>query len=710
MKETIDSHPEADLPETTLWAVVEKIETVARFITANRSTRVLLGAPGAGNFVDQRNGEIIFDPDFIREDPNKAKLAGVKQSAESVILVNPAKIGLEQEVVDQLFSQTGFTFAHNILEGLTAEEWARSKYSGASILLDTLYADPSTRQGFMTGKIERYLAKKEDSDLATIPKFVQFGIEVERRAHQDWDVEEPASDPLIDQIVNTLSGGLQQIALLIPGSRSQIDRLTTTRERLGIFNEEIYPVLKLLIEHDIVATALDKAKREAQEQANPAGSFEPGISDDPDQSDSSENGPGQSTRDDQAGQKDSSEKPNASKTEAFDRSNETASENMEDAASLEEVPGELNHPGRERLPSQPMGLEDKPEDNRVDQEILGEIMQQLQKELEVMLEELMELTPEEDQVALGKAREKMMEIENDLNELFSQDFEHKDKNEHDLFLINKTTPPAIAPEDLIHIMKGETNRYEKLYDEVQLIIRALYYRIEPFFRRSRNPRWQPGFSNGQQLDLRAAMQAEAGEALGLNIWQKRETPRRRNYAFSLLLDCSGSMRGRAFTESSKGAIVLLEAFELLKIETQLVFFGNHAVIVKDWEDDLNHARRQYISKQLIAQSQTTATLAATKLARTGFAERRTSHKYMITITDGVPADKAKTKQQIADISKEGSIKMIGLGIGPETKFVHEYYPLSLRLGQVYADPSSRAYFPKVISDLVEKLILEPNQA
>ena len=47
MKETIGSHPKTDIPSINSESVVEKIEATGRFITANRSTRVLLGVASA---------------------------------------------------------------------------------------------------------------------------------------------------------------------------------------------------------------------------------------------------------------------------------------------------------------------------------------------------------------------------------------------------------------------------------------------------------------------------------------------------------------------------------------------------------------------------------------------------------------------------------------------------------------------------------------
>ena len=139
---------------------VSDIEDLARFVTASQATKVILGDSGAGNFVDQRTGDIFFDPDFVRENPQITQVAGIRQSAEQCVQVPLDRMGLSPKATEGILSQLGFSFTRGVLEGLTAEEWAKAKYSGAGSILSGLYADDAAREGFMSGKVIKYLEEK----------------------------------------------------------------------------------------------------------------------------------------------------------------------------------------------------------------------------------------------------------------------------------------------------------------------------------------------------------------------------------------------------------------------------------------------------------------------------------------------------------------------------------------------------------------------
>ena len=189
----------------------------------------------------------------------------------------------------------------------------------------------------------------------------------------------------------------------------------------------------------------------------------------------------------------------------------------------------------------------------------------------------------------------------------------------------------------------------------------------------------------------------------MDIWQKRQNPQQKDYAFSLLLDSSGSMVGETYQESTKAAIVFIETFKLLDIDSQLIIFNSNSLVIKDHSDVLDNERRRFISNHLTPTGGTN-TLKATLLAEASLNKLSSDHKYMITVTDGCPDNSAATVETINQIVESGSIQMVGLGIGPGTEYVHDYYPLSSHLPQVNKDPLSDTYFPRVMADLIEKLI------
>ena len=74
----------------------------------------------------------------------------------------------------------------------------------------------------------------------------------------------------------------------------------------------------------------------------------------------------------------------------------------------------------------------------------------------------------------------------------------------------------------------------------------------------------------------------------------------------------------------------------------------------------------------------------------------------------MPADRSKTKTEINDIAQHELIKMVGLGIGPETEFVRDFYALHMILKELDQDPNSPQYFARIAARIIERLIFEPN--
>ena len=656
--------------------LLSRIETLVGFVSANSLLRVSLGSAGEGNLVIPRKRQIVLDPDFIEANPNRAQLVALKYAAESVVLVDNLKVaGLDKNKIEEVFSQPGFTFVHSILESLTAENWAISRYSGAATMFDELYAKPDIRESLMSGKILNYLVEKEDGSNLNSSKFIQFALEVEERARQNWQAADQSHDASTAELVDLLTEDLKLITKTIPRSRWRFDRLRAARSRFDIFNQNIYPALELLIEYDLVNKALQEAglpdlestfadgDAETQEGCGTAGAIDQILNED-DESVFKQNGP------------------------------------LEEPAN----PAESNS-GSPDSDLQPLASYDAPTIRDQQEEALEDLLAEMKEKIIAGLVSLSQLPLEEQEEALTAANTQTVQMQEDLKQLLESDFQFKEVVEEDLFLGAKVTPPSINIEDFIESMKGQVHSYDTYYERVSDLVYDLYRRLEPFFRLNRNPRWQSGFESGRKLNLRALMQAEGGPVPRLDVWQKRDIPHRRNYVFSLLLDSSGSMEGINFKESCKGMTVFLETLELLKVETQLILFGDDARIVKDFDDTLDDSCRQHISDQLIPRSRTTAMLRATELAEQSLASKTQAYKYIVNITDGLPANIEGFQKKLQAITEANLIQMIGLGIGPDTQNVLKYYPLSRYLEHVGYDPKSDLYFPKIITDLIEELIL-----
>ena len=82
-------------------------------------------------------------------------------------------------------------------------------------------------------------------------------------------------------------------------------------------------------------------------------------------------------------------------------------------------------------------------------------------------------------------------------------------------------------------------------------------------------------------------------------------------------------------------------------------------------------------------------------------------KFLLVLTDGMPMTLEKdapseTHRAVADILKKTSQKLIGIGLGPKTEFVREYFPASI----VEEDVRN---LPETLSALLEDMILNPEK-
>ena len=78
---------------------------------------------------------------------------------------------------------------------------------------------------------------------------------------------------------------------------------------------------------------------------------------------------------------------------------------------------------------------------------------------------------------------------------------------------------------------------------------------------------------------------------------------------------------------------------------------------------------------------------------------------MITITDSMPSNPTALHKKIDSIQQMREIEMIGIGLGPETQNVLDYYPSSRHLQSLSGDPFFSKLFPQIIADLLTETIL-----
>ncbi|MFZ5364583.1 MAG: cobaltochelatase CobT-related protein [Patescibacteria group bacterium] len=352
-------------------------------------------------------------------------------------------------------------------------------------------------------------------------------------------------------------------------------------------------------------------------------------------------------------------------------------------------------------------------------EIYNKLPKEVREELEKKAKENLEDLEDE---LIKESRGKLSEDENppthaELDKIKAEHESEKAKEEK----IEKDRKKAEAERkkierELDNKITGDLAEYDKLYREVAPLVDELYNRVHQIFLPQRHPRWLKGFQTGHRLDLAKVMQFQADRSLYDKIWERKTIPQKIDYRFTLLVDLSGSMQGEKIELTFRGSIVLAEVLNRLSIKSQILGFQDEVIMYKDFDDQLSPQirqdmavmRREVSNKGNHNQSGYNSDGYCLKKASEMLSRQKGKDNFLIVLSDGYPVpDEAHAGpeydlQEIIDaIRKKTKQKLIGVGLGPDTEHVADYYPISL--------PSTPLKdMPRVLGDLLEDMIKFPD--
>jgi len=266
---------------------------------------------------------------------------------------------------------------------------------------------------------------------------------------------------------------------------------------------------------------------------------------------------------------------------------------------------------------------------------------------------------------------------------------------------------------LEELRREKMTEYDKAYEEVADIINSLYVRLKKFFLPERHPKWKKGYPTGSRLDLEKAMQAEADPRYLEKIWERKTIPHKLDYRFSVLVDLSGSMMGEKIEETFKGVVVLIEVLERLGIQYEIIGFSDSSKIFKGWKEKLSKELRDKLSGMKTWGGGGTATTEATQKAYQELLKNLGKDNFLITLTDGQPNNAESLKKELEKIVKEKKVKLVGIGLGPNTEFVQDFYKAAFSLEKLKISEEERCQgqkdFTEAFADLLEDMIRHPEK-
>ncbi|MFM2152979.1 MAG: hypothetical protein RL199_1414 [Pseudomonadota bacterium] len=194
-------------------------------------------------------------------------------------------------------------------------------------------------------------------------------------------------------------------------------------------------------------------------------------------------------------------------------------------------------------------------------------------------------------------------------------------------------------------------------------------RLEP----NRRLRWSRGHPWGTRLDLRRAMQFSADPRRANDLWMRPLVPHRRDPAFLLLVDRSGSMAAHGRMEAAfDGLVLLVEALRRIGVPATVASFARDHRVDLGEADALDDAGRRKLGRLLGGCSGSTDLSAALRGARSRLAASAATPKLLFVLSDGQPDDADTARAAVAAMEGDG-VHCVGLGLGPETRALGELF-------------------------------------
>lgn len=231
--------------------------------------------------------------------------------------------------------------------------------------------------------------------------------------------------------------------------------------------------------------------------------------------------------------------------------------------------------------------------------------------------------------------------------------------------------------------------YERARRQVASQIDALVRHLESILRPRRRLGARGGYPSGHRLDLRRVMTYEADPRRWNELWMRPTIPDRREVAIGLLVDLSGSMSGSPARNALLGTVLLAETLERLGVDyaidgfqdVLIPFVGFHERLDATVQARIASMPREASGNRPGGHNQASYNddgpclleFAAKVQARSA------SERVVIAVSDGVPAGRRSgdddLHRAVAKLRRpEADVRLIGLGLGPGTQHVRNFYP------------------------------------
>jgi uncharacterized protein YegL len=135
------------------------------------------------------------------------------------------------------------------------------------------------------------------------------------------------------------------------------------------------------------------------------------------------------------------------------------------------------------------------------------------------------------------------------------------------------------------------------------------------------------------------------------------------------------MRGEKIEQSFDGAVLLCEVCRRVGLPFNIYAFGTRTERLLHHDEPLTDGVRAKLGALPESPCGGTNLTAALEMVSSDIGESPFKDRFVFVISDGEPDDDESAHQQIASMAADG-ISLLGLGLGPKTVRLRDFFPLS----------------------------------
>jgi len=321
-----------------------------------------------------------------------------------------------------------------------------------------------------------------------------------------------------------------------------------------------------------------------------------------------------------------------------------------------------------------------------------ELSQYLETAVYPILEDLLKDAQERNKIIEDAFPMMPAEVMEQIMDRINEEFMHKagidPQNENSLSRQSGPSNNKIPPEWL-------TGEYKTLKDSVGMEIRQLVRRLT-FMRREELSVRYVGDQKRGRLNTKKLYKSSVGSSrVFKSKLEVNDTIR--SFAFSILLDVSGSMDGVRILHTTRALIILTEVFKQMQIPFEIVVFSNGAKTVKEFEKEMDKTIEKKIGG--LVNHRGGGTNLDVGLDRLKIEIQTEKNRFVIVLTDGGVGNVSIFDRDYFLPWKKKNIKSVGFGIECEREMVY----LCIGNSRVLKSASELpAEFAKLLKELIKR--------